>query len=257
MDGRIPIGLQLYSIRKDCADDLPGSLKQVAEMGYDGVEFAGYHDRTAEELRALLDDCGLVCCGTHIKIDTLLGDAFDATVAFNKTLGNRFLIVPGLSEEYRDSFDAWKRTAGVFNEIAERAAAVDIRVGYHNHNHEFTPIDGECAWDVFAKNTCDDVVLQFDTGNARHGGGDPLMFLERYPGRSTTVHLKEWTGDDTEDRGHQAAAVGDGLEDWATVFRLCESAGATEWYIVEQEVYGAPPMDTVRQCIDNLRGMGK
>ena len=94
MEKKIPIGLQLFSIREDCKNDLPASLRQVAEMGYDGVEFAGYYDRSAPELRAMLDDVGLVCCGTHAKFDSLLDEAFEKTAAFNQTLGNRFLIAP-------------------------------------------------------------------------------------------------------------------------------------------------------------------
>ncbi len=116
----IPVGLQLYSVRNDCAADLPGTLAAVAKMGYAGVEFAGTYDRSAKELRTMLDDLGLKCCGTHIRIDTLLGDALPATVEFNQILGNKYLIVPGLAEEYRNSRAAWLRTAGIFNEIAER-----------------------------------------------------------------------------------------------------------------------------------------
>src|SRR5580658_8791662 len=117
---QIPIALQLYSVREDCAKDLPGVLNAVAGMGYAGVEFAGYYGRTAQELRTLLDDLGLKCCGTHIGIDTLLGHALPATVEFNQTLGNEFLIVPGLSRERTQSKAAWLETAGLMNQIAER-----------------------------------------------------------------------------------------------------------------------------------------
>ena len=117
---KIPIGVQLYSVREDCARDLPGTLEAIAKMGYDGVEFAGYYDHSAADLRKLLDDNGLKCCGTHIPLDTLLGEALEATVEFNKTLGNRYLVVPWIPEERRDSLAAWKATAGVFNEIAEK-----------------------------------------------------------------------------------------------------------------------------------------
>ena len=85
---RIPIGLRLYSVREDCAKDLPGTLKAVAEMGYEGVEFAGYYNHTATELRKMLDDVGLVCCGTHIGLDTLQGDALEKTIDFHKTIVN-------------------------------------------------------------------------------------------------------------------------------------------------------------------------
>ena len=90
---KIPIGVQLYSVREDCARDLPGTLAAVAEMGYDGVEFAGYYGYSAEDLRRMLDANGLQCCGTHTGLNTLLGDALKTTVEFNQVLGNRYLVV--------------------------------------------------------------------------------------------------------------------------------------------------------------------
>src|SRR5438132_5931756 len=116
----IPIGLQLYSVRDDCAKDLQGTIAAVGRMGYAGVEFAGYYGHTAQDLRKMLDDKGLRCCGTHTSLDTLLGDALPATVEFNQALGNRFLIVPGLSEERRKSREAWLETARLMNGISER-----------------------------------------------------------------------------------------------------------------------------------------
>src|SRR5213593_3600317 len=98
---KIPIGLQLYSVRDECAKDLYGTVQAVGKMGYKGVEFAGYYNRDAKTLRKLLDDAGLKCCGTHIQLDTLLGDNLAKTVEFNQTLGNKFLIVPALSDKYR------------------------------------------------------------------------------------------------------------------------------------------------------------
>jgi len=244
-----PIALQLYSVRKECEKDLPAVLDAVAEMGYDGVEFAGYYDRTADQLHALVSDRGLEVVGTHIGIGTLLGDELAKTVEFNRTLGNRYLIVPGLPKEYTDSLDAWKRTADVFNGIAEKVAAADMQVGYHNHTVEFKETDGESPWDVFARATREDVVLQLDTGNALRGGGDVLASLEAYPGRSATVHLKEYSA--TNDK----ALIGEGDTAWQDVFRLCETVGGTQWYIVEQETYAYPPLVTVEKCLQNLRAM--
>ena len=97
---KIPVGLQLYSVRNECEKDLVGTVTEVSKMGYRGVEFAGYYGRDAKTLRKLLDDVGLKCCGTHIGIDTLLGEQFAKTVEFNQTLGNKFLIVPGLPDQY-------------------------------------------------------------------------------------------------------------------------------------------------------------
>ena len=249
--GRIPIAVQLYSVRKDCERDLAGTLAAIARMGYDGVEFAGYYGRSAETLRAMVDDLGLRVAGTHIGLDTLLGDQLAETIAFNQVLGNRFLIVPGLAEARRNSRAAWRETAGVFNEIAAQLADVGMVTGYHNHAIEFAPMDGELPWDTFFANTRQEVVMQVDIGNALHGGGDPIPYIARYPGRAVTVHLKEYSATNPE------ALVGEGDVDWGQVFDLCESVGGTEWYIVEQESYPVAPLECVDRCLQALRGMGK
>lgn len=249
--GNIPIALELYSLREDAAKDLPGVIEAVAKMGYVGVEFAGYHGYSAQELRKLLDDNGLKCCGSHIGIQNLLGDALPATAEFNKIIGNDFLIVPGLPGDYTNSKEAWLRTAGVFNEISDRLESYGVVTGYHNHHTEFHPLDGELPWDLFFGNTKKEVVMQFDTGNALVAGAEAGPFLQRYPNRARTVHLKEHSN--TNDK----AIIGEGEVKWAEIFELCETIGSTEWYIVEQESYAFPPLECVDKCLKALRAMGK
>lgn len=244
---KIPIGLQLYSVRGECEKDLPGVIKAVGEMGYEGVEFAGYYGRSAEDLRKLLDESHLECCGTHIGLDTLLGDRLAETVAFNKTLRNPYLIVPGLPEERRNSIAAWTETAKIFNDIAAKLEGEGLRVGYHNHSAEFPPMEGQIPWDVFASNTRKDVILQFDMGNAKHGGGDALAYIEKYPGRSGTVHVKEYSATDPK------ALVGEGDLPWPALVAACKTVGGTEWFIIEYESDAYPPLESVRLCLENFR----
>jgi len=245
----IPIALQLYSVRHDCERDLPGTLSAVAAMGYEGVEFAGYYGRSAEELRDLLDRSGLRCVGTHTALDTLLPPNLSETAAFNRTLGNRNLVVPSLPAERRGTLQAWLDTARLFNELAEAAAQEGMRVGYHNHMEEFQPVDGKLPMDVWLQHTHPNVIMQIDLGNALRGGGDPVRYLRDYPERAVTVHLKEYAAD------NDRALIGEGDVDWAEVFRICEASGATEWYIVEQESYAYPPLECVDRCLQNLRKM--
>jgi sugar phosphate isomerase/epimerase len=248
---KIPVGLELYSVREDCARDLPGTLAAVAKMGYEGVEFAGYHNRTAPELRKMLDDLGLKCCGTHTGFNTLLGDELPHTIEFNQILGNKYLIVPGLPEQNRSSRAAWLETARQMNEAAERAAPHGMQVGYHNHGVEFQPMEGELPWDTFFSSTKPEVIMQLDFGNALHGGGNPIPYVERYPGRATTVHLKEYSA--TNDK----ALIGEGDVNWQQLFQLCESIGGTKWYIVEHETYAYPPLECVDRCLQAVRKMGR
>jgi len=254
LEKKIPIGLQLYSVRKQCAKDLPGVLKAVAEMGYEGVEFAGYHGRSADELKKLLDENGLACCGTHLRtrINTLTGgkyDEFDKEVEFNQVLGNPYLLFPGMPDAMRNSEDACKRTGELLDMLAERIKKVDAYVGYHAHGGDFAKVGDSTQWDLLFENSCDRVILQMDIGNCLGGGGDPYATLERFPGRSLSVHLKEHGG------AHKAA-VGDGDVDWTRVFRICESIGGTKWYVVEHES-GDDPIASVAVCLKNLRAMGK
>jgi len=248
---RIPIALQLYSIRDNCEEDFPGTLKAVAEMGYEGVDFAGYYGYEAKEIRTMLDDLGLKAAGCHTALDTLLGDELQRTVAFNRTLGNKYLIVPGLPERRRNSKEAWLRTADLFNEIADALDPEGMMTGYHNHFIEFEPMEGVVPWDLFFSSTQPEVVMQIDTGNALHGGGDPVAILERYPGRAKTVHLKEYSAT------NETALIGEGDVDWQGVFEVVESQDETEWYIVEQESYAYPPLECVDRCLQALKAMGK
>ena len=252
---KIPVGVQLYSIRDDCARDLPAAIAAVAKMGYAGVEFAGYYNHSARELRKMLDDNGLRCCGTHIGLNTLLGDALPATVEFNLELGNPYLIVPWLPAERRASRAAWLETAGLFDEISVRLGGHGLRTGYHNHTEEFQLLEGEVGFetgfDLFFGYTRREVIMQFDIGNAIHGGADPLACIKRYPGRGATIHLKEYSARD------DLALLGEGDVPWTQVFELSETVSGVEWYIVEQESYRVPPLEAVALCLNALRKMGK
>lgn len=244
---RSPIGLQLYSVRGECKRDLPGTIEAVAKMGYKGVEFAGYYNYTAKQLRKILDDNGLKCCGTHTAMTTLLGDELPKTIEFNKIIGNKYLVVPGLPGKYRESHQAWLDTAKLFNELAEKVKPHGMLVGYHNHSVEFTAMDGELPWDTFYGNTNKEVIMQLDVGNAIGGGVDPLPYLYKYPDRAITVHMKEHSKTDPN------AFVGEGDVNWKAFFALCRAVGSTEWYIIEYERRGAPPLESVEKCLNNLR----
>lgn len=248
---RIPFALQLYSVRNECAKDLDGTVAAVAKMGYKAVEFAGYHGRDAKALRKLLDDTGLKCCGTHIGLDTLLGDNLPRTVEFNQTLGNHYLIVPSLPGKYTQSHKGWLDAADVFNELAEKVKPQGMQVGYHNHNIEFKPLEGEIPWDTFFNRAKDDVVVQFDTGNGVAQGGDPVVYLKKKPGRVASVHVKPFS------RAKPNALIGDDELPWKEIFRICETTAGVKWYIIEYESDAFPPMVSVEKTLAVMRRWGK
>ncbi len=249
---KIPVGLQLYSVREDMARDLPGTLKAVAEMGYEGVEFAGYYDYSAEELRKILDDLGLVCCGAHTRLEGILPAGLSETIDFAHTLGNKYIVGPGLPKEYTESVEAWQRTAGIFSESAFILGQAGIHLGYHNHRHELEQKFGDITgWQVFFDAASDAVFAQLDVGHAMRAEVDPVWALNLYPGRFKTIHVKDIDESKTD------VFTGEGMGDWETIFNICETTGGTAWYIVEHENYPIPPLECVRKCLENIRAMGR
>ena len=244
--GKIPVGVQLYSVREQCKTDLPGTLSAIAKMGYRGVEFAGYHGKTAKELRQTLDGLGLVTCGTHTPYESILPDKLAETIEFNRTIGNKFLIVPWMTGKTKQD---WLDKAKLFNEVAAKVKAQGMWVGYHAHAHDFEKLEGESAWDIFFGQTKAEVVMQLDTSNCHEGGAEPVAVLKKYPGRAVSIHLKA-------NGGGPEAVIGEDKVDWKGVFEFCESKGATQWYVVEHES-SKDPLDAVKRSYAALRKMNK
>lgn len=249
--GRIPIAVQVYSVRHEAEADLPGTLAKIKAMGYEGVEFAGWYGHDAATIRGWLDDNGLRCAGAHVGVETLRGDRLAESVAFAHTLGNPYLIVPWLPAH---TADEWKAAAEELSAISAALKPHGLRTGYHNHDKEFKAPAGEpLPWDVFFGNADPSVIMQFDTGNALSGGGDALPFLTAYPGRAATVHLKDY---DVAANSF-APPVGEGSVPFDRIFDVCETTGGTEWYIVEYEDPALPALEGIDRCLKNLKKMGK
>jgi len=243
---RLPVGLQLYSVREQCAKDLPGTLAEVAKIGYKGVEFAGYHGRSAKELRKMLDDLGLVACGTHTPYESILPAQLLATIEFNRTIGNKFLIVPWMEGKTKA---AWLEKAKLFNDLVGQVKGEGMSVGYHAHAHDFEKFDGESAWDLFFGTTKPEVIMQLDTSNCRDGGADPVEVLKKYPGRVKSIHIKA-------NGGGPEAVIGEDKVNWPAVFSWCEGPGGTQWYVLEHES-SKDPIDAVRRSYAALKKFGK
>ena len=244
-DGRIPVAIQLYSLRDVIGNDVPGTLKQIAEMGYEGVEFAGYYDLSGEELRAILDENGLKCAGSHVGLPLLEGDVLAETVATNKALGTDRLIIPGAD------LDALDDTIRRMNEAYTAAKAVGMRVGYHNHMKEFETVDGVTKFERIFGETPDDFLVQVDIGWATAAGQDVPALLRKYSKRIETVHIKEFHPDD------KTAVVGEGTVQWPAMMEILETETVAQWYIVEQEQFAIGSMESAKGCIDNIRKIGR
>lgn len=249
---KLPIAVQLYSVRDDCGKDLDAALAAVAKMGFDGVEFAGYHKYggKARELRQKLDDLNLKVAATHIGTGSFRGEELKKTIEFHQILGCKFLIVPGDGDFTNP--DKCKALAETFNKTAEILKPLNMACGYHNHTGEFKKIDDTNFWELFAKNTSKDVVLQQDCGWTFAAGLDPVDLMKRHPGRMKSTHFKPAVvGDDKSKK----AILGQDSVDWAATYAACCEFGGTEWVTVEQEAYpdGKSPMECTEMSLKGLK----
>ena len=239
---QLPISLQIYSLRSIFEDNPLKAMKAAKSAGYDGVEFYGSHFQP-ELYAALLKETGLVCTGWHTSIDALEKD-FEKTLSRNLAVGNKYICVPYYKA---DTAAGWADFAERLNKIAEKLARYGIRTGYHAHAHDFAAVEGQIPWDIVAQKTLPQVILQIDTGNAMAGHADPLEFMEKYPGRAITVHLKPYCAKTGYD-----CIIGEDDSPWEKFLAFCEQRGNTEWLIVEYEVQN-DPVSAVERCAAYLR----
>ena len=254
--GRVPIALQLYSVRGECDKDFAATLESVKGIGYEAVELCGFSgsrvewsDRSPKELRKLLHDNGLACCGMHLGTAALLGDSFAHTVELNGELGNQFLIVAA-DKERMSSEAGIAELAAILTETAGKLRPLGMFTGYHAHPFDFVRFGDRTAWDILFGSTPDEVIMQLDIGNSANGGGDPVGILRKFPRRARTVHLKEYGG-------APGSVIGQGSADWKEIFRLCEETQRTEWYIVEEGGPDGMGFDVSRRSFEQLRAMGR
>ena len=270
--GSVPrIGLQLYSIRDYIASaGLERALADVAAIGFEGVEFAGYFNRTAGDLRRLLDANGLVSCGTQVERAAFGPDRAAATCAFERELGNDCIYCvgegnfpPGVgwaceTTEPRKEVDAFiERLCAFYGQAAERCAREGCRIGIHNHRWEFMTkmTDGTAFWDYFLAHTPQSVLIEQDVGWTTCAGRDPCALYERYPGRSVALHAKEnGMGEGVREfdgvLGRPGRPGAKGVE-WDRLLPVARKAGV-EWFVVECE-RGEGGLDAVRPSYAFLR----
>lgn len=248
---KIPIGLQLYTVRGAFTKDVPGTLKKVAELGYRGVEFWGYNgtpnifqNYSAQQLRQILDENKLRCCGIHTTVGALKPENLERTVANNKTLGNRFLNVASAGKEM-ESAEEIKKFAAFMNETSEKLKAEKMFVGYHAHGADFKKIGDQSAWELLFSQVNPAVNMQIDIGNTLEGGGDPIAMLKKFPGRVRTVHLKTYA-DKTFESDY-----------FKEVFQLLETLDKPAWYIAEEGEKNDGFDGTEQKTIETLRSLGK
>jgi len=248
----IPTGLELYSVREGLKKDPEGTVRAVAQMGYQGVEFYApyfeWSESQTRQMRKLLDDLGIRCFSTHNDSPFLSPEKIGRTRDMNLILGSKYVVVA--SSNPKPGLDGWKAIADELNAVAEQLEPSGLKAGYHNHELEFTPVENHRPIEIIAKNTKPSIMLQLDVGTCLKAGSDPVAWIRANPGRIRSLHLKEWSPERA--KGY-TVLFGEGAAPWKEIFEAAESVGGVEYYLIEQEGSRFNELDTARRCLQSFR----
>ena len=272
---KFPIALQLYSVRDFLSEDFEGTIQKVKDMGYEGVEFAGTYDKTAEEVRLICQENEIIPVSAHVPFVDMIKDP-ENIMKYYSEIGCKYVAIPYLTDEYRPGaakFDEVIKGAKVLGKVAKKHG---MKLLYHNHDFEFAKIDGEYALDILYKEVSADLLqTELDTCWVNVGGENPAEYLKKYSGRAPVLHLKDFVGkksdnmyaliglDDTDDTKNTSTAfefrpVGYGLQNFTSILDAAKSAG-TEWVVVEQDSSscGNTSLECAKMSIDYLKTINK
>ena len=252
----LPVGLELYSVREALKQDIEGTLRSVAKMGYQCVEFYApyleWTERRTKQVRQLLNGLGLRCYSTHNDESYFKGDKLLRARDLNLILGSRYIVMA--SSDPQLTVDGWKAVAAELNSAADRLQASGLKVGYHNHEPEFTPLAGVRPIEIIAKNTKPSIMLQLDVGTCLKAGSDPTAWIRANPGRIRSLHLKDWSSDPT--KGYKVL-FGEGNANWKEILTAAETVGGSEYLLIEQEGSRFSEMETARRCLQTYRAIAR
>jgi sugar phosphate isomerase/epimerase len=248
-----PAGLELFSVRTEFAADPVKTLRDVAKVGYPGVEFFGpYYSWTpaqAKDMAAVLADTGMKCYSTHNGANVFATpDSLNKAAELNGILGSKYIVMASAGRV--EGLDGWKKVAETLTKASEQLAPAKMGCGFHNHQIEFKPIDGVKPMEVIAKGTPSNVMLQLDVGTCIEAGTNPVDWIKANPGRIKAIHLKEWSSDPA--KGYKVM-FGEGNADWKAIFQAAETVGGLEYYLIEQEGGAVPPMEAIAICLANFK----
>ena len=261
------LGYQVYSAREDAAKDLLGTLKQIAAMGYDGVELAGMYGHSAKEIRAMLDETGLVAISSHVPLAEIREDMFKV-ISDHLTLGCEYIAVPYLDETSRPGSAGFAQAIRTIYDFATLCLQAGIQLLYHNHDFEFVSMSNQFGLDFLYDCVPEDLLMtELDTCWVKYAGQDPVEYIHKYAGRCPVVHLKDFVGRRIEGRnpyaligGASADAdvpfmfkpVGYGCQDVKAIVDAGLESGA-EWFIVEQDLSPErPALESAKMSADTV-----
>ena len=267
------VGIQLYGVRNAMERDFEGTLKALADMGYEYVEFAGYYGHTAEEIKSILDKYGLKCISAHQALDFYDEDP-DAAAEFLKAFGVKYSVIPWYGKEKLAGTDEWEASAARFKKVGAVLKAHGMKLGYHNHDFEFEKHEGKYLHDYIFDEVGDLIDPELDTCWVHYAGINPADKIREFAGRVEIVHLKDFVCKELgggpaydlidnsgkglgkksrEDNGFQFRPLGAGRQNFLEILEACEASG-TEYVIVEQDqTYDIPELEAAKISRDYLR----
>lgn len=273
---KLPVGIQLYSVRDDMSKDMAGTIKAIGAMGYDLVEFAGVFGHTADEVKIMCEDAGVKPISTHVGMNEVAKD-FHGIVKLYHDIGCKYFIIPWIDKNYLPGGENYQKFLDEIEELSAECAKYGMKLCYHNHDFEFEKVDGKNKLDIlYADTTPEQLQSEIDTCWARVGGENPAEYVKKYTGRAPVVHLKDYYGSKSanmyglidsgdsdkkqektpENSPFEFRPIGYGVQDVASILKAAEEAGA-EAVIVEQDKpsMGKTPLECAKMSIDYIRSL--
>ncbi len=274
---KFKVGLQLFSVRDKMTEDMDATLKAVKEMGYDYVEFAGFYNYPAEEVKAVLDKYGITAISVHQPIGPFLDDP-EGTIEYFKTIGIKYAVIPWYEAEKLKGTEGWEKTVADFTAYGKALKENGIQLLYHNHDFEFNKVDGKYLLDwLYEEIPSESIQPQIDTCWVHYAGEDPAAYMRKYTGRLEVLHLKDFeceklgagpvyalignSGEEQEkpskeETGFRFRPVGCGIQNFDEILAAAEETGV-EYVIVEQDdSYDTPTLETAKMSREYLRTLG-
>jgi len=260
------VGLQLYTVRSEMPKDFEGTIAKVAQTGYKEVEFAGYFDHSAKDVRAIVDKNGLTAPSTHLGYD-LIENKLPEMIEVAHVIGHKYIVCPWIDEKQRTA-DGWKRAAELFNKAGEATGKAGIQFCYHNHSFEFSPVEGlggKGAYDyLLAETNPKNVKMEMDLCWISVAGKDPVEYFKKHPGRFPLVHVKDYVNDPNATSSYAGATgsvvfkgrladVGKGTIDWKRILAHSDTAGIKHYFVENDDA--KIPFEDIKISYDYLAAL--
>ena len=264
-----PIAVQVYSVRHAAKEDLAGTLQKIKDMGYDGVEFAGLYDHSPAEVKQMCQRIGLVPISAHVSFSDMAADP-EGVLSQYKEIGCSYVAIPAVGPEYRPGAEKFGELMQLAAKIGKAAKALGMQLLYHNHDFEFTKVDGKYGLDVLYETVPADLLkTELDVCWVNVGGENPAAYIRKYAGRTPVVHLKDFVGEKTanmyeligvkteaakQTEAFEFRPVGMGKNDLPAILQAAKESGA-EWVVVEQDKpsLGMTELESIEKSIQYLK----